>query len=93
MNNHPVGSYYDQSAQQEWERLERHRMEFLVTQRALLEHLPAANLQIADIGGGPGRYTIFLAGLGHHLTLVDLSQAEICIALEQCNPAIISQDR
>jgi ubiquinone/menaquinone biosynthesis C-methylase UbiE len=83
MNDHPVGSYYDRCAQKEWERMERHRMEFLVTQRALLEYLPGENLQIADIGGGPGRYTIFLTNLGHELTLVDLSPAEIQIALDQ----------
>lgn len=35
-----VESYYDDLAQQEWERLERHRTEFAVTLRALNDYLP-----------------------------------------------------
>jgi len=42
----------------EWNRLERRRMEYAVTLRALEEHLPAAPADVVDIGGGPGRYAI-----------------------------------
>jgi len=87
MNDHPVGNYYDQCAGREWERLDRHRMEFLVTRKVLMEFLPDQSLQIADIGGGPGRYSIYLTGLGHQITLVDLSQAEMEIARERANEA------
>jgi S-adenosylmethionine-dependent methyltransferase len=80
MNDHPVGYYYDSCAQREWERMDRHRTEFLVTQKVLLEFLTGDHLVIADIGGGPGRYSIFLTGLGHQVTLVDLSKDEMEIA-------------
>jgi len=35
-----IQKYYDQKAQQEWDRLERHRTEFAVTMRAFEEYLP-----------------------------------------------------
>jgi hypothetical protein len=40
-----VENYYDQNAQDEWERLERHRIVFQVTMRALSEFLPAGCLR------------------------------------------------
>jgi len=52
-----------------------------------MEFLPDQSLQIADIGGGPDRYSIYLTGLGHQITLVDLSQAEMEIARERANEA------
>jgi S-adenosylmethionine-dependent methyltransferase len=68
-----VESYYDDSAEREWARLERHRTEFAVTLRALGDHLPAAPATVLDIGGGPGRYSIALAQMGYAVTLLDLS--------------------
>ena len=62
-------------------------MEFLVTRKVLQEFLPHQPLKIADIGGGPGRYSLYLAGMGHQLTLVDLSQAEMEIARERADAA------
>jgi hypothetical protein len=37
-----VEKFYDQNAQEEWDRLERHKVEFQVTRQALIEFLPAA---------------------------------------------------
>jgi len=67
-------AFYDQNAEYEWDRLQRHRMEFAVTLRAFEGHLPPAPAKIADIGGGPGRYSIALAQRGYHVTLFDLSK-------------------
>jgi ubiquinone/menaquinone biosynthesis C-methylase UbiE len=40
--------------------------------RALLErYLPPPPAVVADVGGGPGRYAIWLAELGYHVHLVD----------------------
>lgn len=64
---------YDATAENEWHRLERHRVEYGVTMKALEEYLPKAPAKIADIGGGPGRYSIELARRGYEVTLVDLS--------------------
>jgi len=68
-----IAHYYDQQAEKEWERLERHRTEFAVTRRALIEHLPPAPARVLDCGGGPGRYAIELARRGYEVTLFDLS--------------------
>ena len=64
----------------EWNRLERRRMEYAVTLRALEEHLPAAPADVVDIGGGPGRYAIELARRGYRVTLADLSKPSVDFA-------------
>jgi SAM-dependent methyltransferase len=48
------------------------RLEFERTQEILLRHLPAAPATIADVGGGPGRYSVWLAGLGHRVVHRDI---------------------
>lgn len=72
--------YYDRQAEQEWERLERHRTEFAVTMRALREHLPPPPARVLDCGGGPGRYAIELAQAGYTVTLFDLSSENLQVA-------------
>jgi len=68
---------YDDTPQYEWDRLERHRVEYGVTMRALADHLPPAPAKIADIGGSVGRYAIELTRQGYEVTLVDI--AEKCL--------------
>jgi len=80
-----VEDYYDQNPEREWTRLQRHRTEFAVTMRALQEYLPRPPASILDIGGGPGRYAIALAGQGYTVTLADLSQS--CLALARAKAA------
>lgn len=82
--------FYDQYAQREWERLERHKTEFAVTMRALQEHLPPPPARIVDIGGGPGRYAIALAKLGYQVTLVDLSGKSLALAAEKAAAAQVN---
>lgn len=66
-----VEEYY--TAYDEWSRLERHRIEFEMTKRALKEFVKDSS-KVLDVGGGPGRYSIFLAEQGHKVTLFDLSE-------------------
>lgn len=75
-----IESYYDTNAQTEWERFNRHRMEFAITQRALAQHLPPAPARILDCGGGPGRYAIHLAQQGYQVSLLDLAQGNLALA-------------
>jgi len=82
-----VAEYYDQNAQQEWDRLDRHRIELQVTLRALAEILAPAPADLIDIGGGPGRYAIHLARQGYHVTLVDLSGGNLALARQKAAEA------
>ncbi|HXW45334.1 MAG TPA: methyltransferase domain-containing protein [Streptosporangiaceae bacterium] len=47
-------------------------LEFVRTQEILLRALPPAPAVVADIGGGPGRYSLWLAGLGYQVVHRDL---------------------
>lgn len=60
------------------------RLEFERTREILLRHLPEPPATIADIGGGPGRYALWLAGLGYrvvHRDLVPLHVAQVRAAV------------
>lgn len=54
-------------------------IEFAVTTHALRRHLPRYG-RILDIGGGPGRYSIWLAQRGYRVVLADLSPNLLDIA-------------
>ena len=56
------------------------RLEFERTQEIVLRHLPPPPATVADIGGGPGRYALWLAGLGYrvrHRDIVPLHVAHV----------------
>jgi SAM-dependent methyltransferase len=48
------------------------RLEFIRTTEIILRRLPPAPALVADIGGGPGRYALWLAGLGYQVEHRDL---------------------
>lgn len=80
-----VREYYAQFGEREWLRLcnaEDGAIEFAVTCHALATHLPKSG-RILDIGGGPGRYTIWLARRGYRVVLADLSPNLLDIAREK----------
>lgn len=72
-----IERFYNTHVENEWTRLDRHRTEFAVTMRALTDYLPRPPATVADIGGGPGRYSLALTAQGYAVTLVDLSQGEL----------------
>jgi 2-polyprenyl-3-methyl-5-hydroxy-6-metoxy-1,4-benzoquinol methylase len=78
-----VEAYYDGAAQEEWDRLARHRTELAVSLRAMDEHLPGPPCEVVDIGGGPGRYAIELARCGYAVALVDISRECLRFARER----------
>ena len=47
-------------------------LEFTRTTEIVLRRLPAAPAVVADIGGGPGRYALWLASLGYQVEHRDL---------------------
>ena len=82
-----VKSYY--SVFNEWGRLDapEGKLEFELTMPLITSRLPN-NAKILDLGGGPGRYTIELAKLGHSLHLADLSQT----LLDEAKKRIVEQE-
>lgn len=81
MSSDLIQQYYDQLTKEEWERLERHPMEFAITQLALKEWLPTPPAEILDCGSGPGRYALMLAQQGYQISLLDLSAVNIEYAI------------
>ncbi|MCU6734667.1 class I SAM-dependent methyltransferase [Diplocloster agilis] len=73
-----VKNYYDGNPELEWERLNGFHFEFEITRQMLHRHLKKGS--VLDIGGGPGRYSIYLASLGYDVTLLDLSDGNIELA-------------
>lgn len=68
-------AYYDQGKELDRLTAPKGVLEFVRTQEILLRRLPAAPAVVADVGGGPGRYAAWLAGLGYeveHRDLMDL---------------------
>jgi S-adenosylmethionine-dependent methyltransferase len=83
MNN--IEEYYN-CQYDEWGRLERHRIEYEITKKVLNEFIED-NSEVLDVGGGPGRYSIYLAQKGHNVTLVDLSKKLVEQATENASKA------
>lgn len=78
----PVRAYYDARGESEWYRLENPyegAVEQDLHRRAFEELLPPG-ARVLDLGGGPGRWTIWLARRGHRVVLADLSPGLLEIA-------------
>ena len=82
MSIEAVKKHYDENAVQEWERLENHPFEFLFTTYMMDQYIQPGDT-ILDIGGGPGRYSIYYAKKHCGVTLVDLSSGNIALAKEK----------
>lgn len=52
-----IENWYD-NEYEEWDRLDRHKIEFEITKRYLDKYIIKPESKIFDIGGGPGRYSI-----------------------------------
>lgn len=80
-----VAAFYDAYGEREWERLDRdfhHRLEWEATVEYLDRHLSDEG-PVLDVGGGAGRYAVWLAERGHDVTLVDLSERQVELAREK----------
>ena len=85
-----VRAYYNKNAESEWKRI-GNRPEFLVTCR-FLDKLILPGERVLDIGGGPGRYSIHLAGRGCAVTLLDLAEENVRLAEKNAREAGIKLD-
>jgi SAM-dependent methyltransferase len=65
-------AYYERGMERDRLRDGRGELEFTRTIEIVLRRLPAAPAAVADIGGGPGRYALWLASLGYQVEHRDL---------------------
>jgi len=80
-----AATVYDQFGEAEWDRLDRNpvnRLEFENTLDYLREHLPPTG-HVLDVGGGAGRYAVWLSERGYDVTLVDVSDEQCRLAREK----------
>ena len=74
-NTKIVQAHYDTNVLGEWNRIAG-RPEFLLTCRMLDRYIKPGD-KVLDIGGGPGRYSFYLAEKGCDITLFDLSPENV----------------
>ena len=77
-NTEVIKKNYDEAPEKEWERTDQ-TVEFLITTR-MLERTIGQGEKVLDIGGGPGRYSLWLKERGCDVTLFDLSPGNIRFA-------------
>jgi SAM-dependent methyltransferase len=65
-------AYYERGMERERLSDGRGDLEFTRTTEIVLRRLPAAPAVVADVGGGPGRYALWLASLGYQVEHRDL---------------------
>jgi hypothetical protein len=68
-------AYYERGMERERLSDGRGDLEFTRTTEIVVRRLPAAPAMVADIGGGPGRYALWLASLGYQVEHRDLVPA------------------
>jgi SAM-dependent methyltransferase len=71
-----VKAHYDADPQKEWDRLAGGKFEFRIASHYIEKYIKPGD-SVLDIGGGPGRYSIWLAQKGCDVTLLDLSEQSI----------------
>lgn len=77
-----VEQHYNNDVELEWKRLEEHPFEFAITTRFMDRYIKAGD-KVLDIGGGPGRYSLYYAKKGCDVTLYDLSSGNVGYTLEK----------
>ncbi|GGG72849.1 class I SAM-dependent methyltransferase [Paenibacillus radicis (ex Gao et al. 2016)] len=66
----------------EWGRLDREPLEFIVNMHYMMKYMPPAG-KVLDNGAGPGKYAMELAKRGHQVTLTDLTPKMVDTAREK----------
>jgi ubiquinone/menaquinone biosynthesis C-methylase UbiE len=71
----PVQSFYSSHVEAVWSRWDRYaRVEEYVWHRLIADNLPGPPATIFDVGGGNGRHAFYLAKMGYHVELCDITE-------------------
>lgn len=84
-------AYYAQGKEQDRLVAPKGSLEAARTKEILLRRLPEAPALVADIGGGPGHYALWLAGLGYDVAHHDLMANHVDQLRSIGNPSIRSE--
>ncbi len=79
-----VKEYYNSNVETEWQRLEENPYEFIINTHFMDKYIKPGD-KVLDVGGGPGRYSLYFAKKGCDVTLVDLSDENIKFAIAKAN--------
>ncbi len=92
MSTDAVSNYYSGFGEREWNRLTTPvgSIEFAVNTYYISQYLPSG-ARVLDLGGGPGRYALWLAGRGHSVVLADLSTAMVDSARKHISESPFSE--
>ena len=82
MNRTAIDAYYNSGIEKNRLEMDIFRLEGIRTKEIIEQFLTKQSASILDIGGGAGFYAFWLAGLGHKVSLVDLSPRNIELAGE-----------
>src|SRR5688572_24373472 len=89
-----VRSFYNYDVEGEWRRLDKplQRAEFASTLRLVEANFPGSG-HVCDIGSGPGRYALELAGRGYRVSLLDLAGNSLAWARDAFLAAGLAAER
>jgi len=76
-----VTQWFDEMGDGEWDRFDKDalsRVSLEVHRRFLRRHVPS-DVEVLEIGAGPGRFTIELAGMGCRLVVSDVSAIQLAL--------------
>ena len=76
-----VRAFYNREVEREWNRIAG-RPELVIAQRFMGRYIKPGD-RVLDIGGGPGRYSLWLAEKGCDVTLFDLSPENVAFAADK----------
>ena len=82
MDRDSIKKYYNGGIEKNRLDLDIFRLEGIRTKEIIERFLTKQGLNILDVGGGAGFYSFWLARLGHHVSLVDLTPRNIELAGE-----------
>lgn len=77
MNKDDIRNYYASGIEKDRLEQDYFKLEGIRTKEIISRYLTVHGLNILDVGGGAGYYAFWLQSLGHHVSLVDLSPANI----------------
>lgn len=88
-NTETIKAHYDNDPLYEWERTNESRIEYIITTKMLSRYTKPGD-KVLDLGGGPGRYSTWLASCGCDVTLFDLSEGNIRFAKDKASELHVS---